>query len=1205
LSTATNAKKTTSRLTVLLACLVMVLAATAANVVAAGKIEFTGSRTVSGGIAGVVTDSVSTDFIVGATVKLYNDTNALLSTKLTNATGAYSFTTLVDATYHMEFRDADYKPVNTDDVIVAGGVITTYDTMMDALPSTVNGTVMDPVGGFPIMGATVHLDDGFAPQQKVTGMDGNFSFQFIGHSMNIMVTASNYDNWQSGTTVVGTHEDLGFMGVPLERSPTDLTGQITGTGPVTGAMVFLNGGNHDFSAMTNETGWYTFYNIPWGNYDLVVVKDGFFFYNTQVYAAPGTMNQKSVDIKETPTPSAEAFGYVKDQVTSLPIANAMVCLVDNELGEQLCAMTGMDGYFHFMVYPGYFELQISASGYKGHDSFVSIIKGDVKNLGDILLTVLPVMDKTLSGTVKSGVNPVSGATITILDGDVTVNSGMSNGAGDYAVSTYAGTFSVEVKASGFFDKTLTGVVISADKVLPIDLIIVPVMKNSVFGYVKDMTGVPINGATVTLVDTTTGHSLFMVSQTTTAGGYYSFNIYDGSFLFIVQAKGFQTDMKNLTLAANHQEDMTLSVSDQEVVKTTIVFKDWSNVTISMDSHMVNDVMMGRYLIDTVFGNGDGTVTSNEVSAWLAVEQAKGPVAKDTEGMLSVDGASFGIVDGTFAVAIHGAEGSILAASEILVTKSANFTAKTPIATLKNHTVKYNAAFDNKVTDNTTDLTVPAGWEARHIDAEYVSVSGTYTVTMNPPMEMTGISSEMVVINVTGNKVPVADAGHNRTVKVNVNQTFDASASSDDYGISNYTWNFGDATMGYKEVSVHKFTLPTGEDKHNYTVTITVRDTAGVTNSTKIWVLVDGAPPVATFTAIGSINGTTANPVANEDQEKIYFNASGSTDNVAVANYTWYFGDGKFAYGMAVNHTWVQPGIYNVTVNVTDAAGWWANHTVAVTIKDITHPIARITFNGESSLYLSDKVNLTFNGSQSTDNVKVVRYNWSFGDGNGGTIVKGSLSGNATAAQEIVYQFGKIGKFNVTLTVVDAGGNTNTSVPITIEIKDRPKIPDLTIESIKIENAASFKMEGLGIHDGDKVKITVKVKNNGDGAISAGNPNTDFSIQFTYGTHKISMKRSLTIAANGETTVTVYWDKAKQGKYKICAEADPENRIGEKDESNNKKCSKTYDITYSWTLIGGISAGVIVVIALAAVGWYMSKKASEERREKLRQRKKIR
>jgi len=486
-----------------------------------------------------------------------------------------------------------------------------------------------------------------------------------------------------------------------------------------------------------------------------------------------------------------------------------------------------------------------------------------------------------------------------------------------------------------------------------------------------------------------------------------------------------------------------------------------------------------------------------------------------------------------------------------------------------------------------------GWEARHTDAEYVVVSGTFTVTMNPPMEMTGISSEMVVINVTGNKIPVADAGHNKTVKVNVNQTFDASASSDDFGISNYTWNFGDGTMGYKEVSVHKFALPNGEDMHNYTVTLTVKDTAGVTNSTKIWVLVDGAPPVATFAA----NKT----VADEDKDKIGFNASGSSDNIKPTklNYTWYFGDGKFAYGIAVNHTWVQPGSYNVTLNVTDAAGWWANHTVTVTIKDITHPIARITFNGESSLFLEDKVNLTFNGSQSTDNVKVVLYNWSFGDGSS------IVSGNKTKAQEVIYKDTKKGKFNVTLTVVDAQGITNTSVPITIEVKEKPKIPDLTIDSIKVENAASFKMEGLGIHDGDKVKITVKIKNNGDGAISAGNANTDFSIQFTYGTHKISVKRLLTIAAHGETTVTIYWDKAKQGKYKICGEADPENRIGELDESNNKKCSKTYDITYSWTLIGGISAGVIVVIALAAVGWYMSKKASEERREKLRQRKKIR
>jgi PKD repeat protein len=1198
LSTATYAKKQTNKLTVLLACFVMVLAGTAANVVAAGKIEPAGSRVVSGAIAGVVKDFVSNDVIAGATVNVYNQTYALMGTDTTDGSGAYAVTALIDGTYTVNFTHLDYNMMSMGAVTVSGGLTTTLDVALNPLPSTISGQVMDTTHFEPIMFATVTLyEDGTKQQNTMTDMNGNFSFTTLARSVELSASMTGYIQYSSGTEPIGVHEDLSDQLIFLSRTSISLSGQITGMGPVSGAKVVLMGDDYA-EAITNETGWYNF-NVVWGQYTMVITKDGFFFYSEQVYFTWMPTQTMSVDIKETPTPSAEAFGYVKDKVTEMPISGAMVCLVDNDLGGQLCAMTGMDGYFHFMVYPAYFELQISAPGYKGHSSFVSIIKGDNKNLGDILLTVLPVMDKTLSGIITSGATPVSKATVTIFDGEVSVNSGMSDPSGDYAVMTYAGTFTVKVEAFGFFDKTVTGVVISADKTLDIAIVEIPMMNNTFFGYVKDTAGVPISGAMVQLVDTATGHSWYTFKDATTTGGFYSFNIYDGSFLFMVQAKGFQTDMKKLTIAANHQEDMTLSVADQEVQKTSIVFKDWSNASIMMDSHIVNDVMMLRYTIDTAYGNGDGTVTTDEVSAWLAVEQAKGPMAKDTEGMLSVDGTSFGIVDGTFAVAVHGAEGDILSAAEVLIAKSANFTTKAPIAALKNHTVKFNAAFDNKVMDNTTDLTVPAGWEARKIDAEYVSVSGTFTVTMNPPMEMTGISSEMVVLNVTGNKIPVADAGHNKTVKVNVNQTFDASASSDDFGISNYTWNFGDGTMGYKEVSVHKFTLPTGEDKHNYTVTLTVKDTAGVINSTKIWVLVDGAPPVATFVATGSVNGTADSPVANEDQEKIYFNASGSMDNVKIANYTWYFGDGKFAYGMAVNHTWVQPGTYNVTLNVTDAAGWWANHTVAVTIKDITHPIARITFNGESSIYLENKVNLTFNGSKSTDNVGVVTYTWSFGDGSAG------VTGNKTKAQEAIYQYTKIGKFNVTLTVLDAATNTNTSVAITIEVKSKPKIPDLTIESIKIENAASFKMEGLGIHDGDKVKITVKVKNNGDGAISAGNPNTDFSIQFTYGTHKISMKRSLTIAAHGETTVTVYWDKAKQGKYKICADADPENRIGEVDETNNKKCSKTYDITYSWTLIGGISAGVVVVIVLAAVGWYMSKKASEERREKLRQRKKIR
>lgn len=1196
MSTVTSLKKASSRLTVLLAVAIMLLASTAVVVVGAGRIDLPeGSATGGpGGIAGVVKDIVNGSSIKSVAVKFFDGTNHLKSTGITTGQGNYiNATPLVNGPYSVAFNHKDYEVYNISGKTVATGKTYWLNVSLQPFPSVVTGVVQDLVSGAPVQGATVTLKDGDLEPTMPTPANGTYKFTTTARSGYIKVDALiNFKGYTGSTVNIPINFTVNMPPISLERATGHLNGKVTGAnGAIAGANVILRGWKTQ-NMTTNATGGYSF-DAEWGQYTLAIVKDGYYLNSIDVGVTAAQTVTKDMSMRSTPELTAEVFGYVKDSATHIPIDGAMVCFVDNDAGGQLCMKTGVDGYFHFNIYPGYFEAQFNATGYKPYKTTVSLTKGDNKNVGDILIQVLPAMNKKLSGKVKFGTTGIPNAMVSIYDGDVMVTYGMSAMDGNYSIMTYTGTFTVKATAGGYFDKTLTGIVVAGDTTQDIDMIQVPAMKDKVFGYIMAAGKNPIKGASVSLVDRMAGHSWFTVKADTTDGGYYTFNIYDGSFLFIVKADGFNADMKKVTIGADYQQDMLLNASGQEPLMTTVTFKDWQNMSLVMEDHMTNNVKLLRYTIDSAFGNGDGTVTGPEVDAWVLVEQAKGPQAKDTKDLLLVDGTAYGIVDTSFMVKAKGAEGDIMSTDVIILTKAANFTSMATITALKNHTIKYNVTFDTKFTDNSTDLTVPAGWEARHIDSEYVSVSGTFMVSLKPPLEKKGLNYELVELNVTGNTPPAADAGKNRTIKVDVNTTFDASSSADDFGISNYSWNFGDGKTGYGVNLNHKYALTGVIKDKNFTVSLTVKDTAGVTNSTKIWVLVDGEKPTADFTATGSKNGTATAPVANEDQEKIVFNASTSKDNIKIANYTWNFGDGHFGYGVLVNHTWVQPGAFNVTLNVTDAAGWWSNKTVKVTIRDVTHPYAIITFNGANSVYLEDKTNQTFNGSRSTDNVAVVSYNWDFADGTIGT------------GQQLNHSYTKVGKFNVTLNVSDAAGNTNKSEAILITVQKKPTLPDLMIDSIKFENAASFKIGGSDIHDGDKVKITIAVKNLGDAAIDASNTNTEYSVQFTYGSHIITIVHKLTVAAHGTATVVAYFPVAKQGKYKLCAEADPENRIPEKDESNNKKCTGDVTVGYSWTLMGGIAAGIIIVFVLAGVGYYMSKKASEERREKLRQRKKMR
>jgi DNA/RNA endonuclease G (NUC1) len=87
-----------------------------------------------------------------------------------------------------------------------------------------------------------------------------------------------------------------------------------------------------------------------------------------------------------------------------------------------------------------------------------------------------------------------------------------------------------------------------------------------------------------------------------------------------------------------------------------------------------------------------------------------------------------------------------------------------------------------------------------------------------------------------------------------------------------------------------------------------------------------APPVAAIS--GATTGTEGSSLA--------FSASGSTDADAgdVLTYTWTFGDGGTATGVAPSHTFADNGTYTVTVRATDSKDVYSEATMTTTITNI-------------------------------------------------------------------------------------------------------------------------------------------------------------------------------------------------------------------------------------------------------------------------------
>ena len=140
-------------------------------------------------------------------------------------------------------------------------------------------------------------------------------------------------------------------------------------------------------------------------------------------------------------------------------------------------------------------------------------------------------------------------------------------------------------------------------------------------------------------------------------------------------------------------------------------------------------------------------------------------------------------------------------------------------------------------------------------------------------------------------------------------SFDASASNDpDGNITKYGWDFGDGKKGNKVKTNHTY-----QNAGNYTVTLTVTDNSGKTNTATKTITVNVAvvpgSPLASF---------TADKMSGNAPLKVSFDASASNDpDGNITKYDWDFDDGTKGNGVNLNHTYQQDGIYTVTLTVTD------------------------------------------------------------------------------------------------------------------------------------------------------------------------------------------------------------------------------------------------------------------------------------------------
>ncbi|MFZ4549240.1 MAG: PKD domain-containing protein, partial [Bacteroidales bacterium] len=293
-------------------------------------------------------------------------------------------------------------------------------------------------------------------------------------------------------------------------------------------------------------------------------------------------------------------------------------------------------------------------------------------------------------------------------------------------------------------------------------------------------------------------------------------------------------------------------------------------------------------------------------------------------------------------------------------------------------------------NNTSDIENP-----QHSYAD----TGTYMVSMIA-VNYNNCSDTMTK-QVTIHALPSVGIVHSQ-VCLNSPATFGPDPEIVDISYINFWhWDFGDGITSSEKNTLHQYNS-TGI----YSVTLTITDSAGCSNSVSHTVIVNDLPFTHFDAGLNNCSG----------KEVTFSNFSYSPTGYII-RWIYDFGDGNTQTVLhpgnpTVTHTYVYPGTYPVTLSVQSSDSCWNSELQQIIIK----PGAVANFDYSSIPCSNDPVSFT-DLTQLNGGGSIVQWQWDFGD-------PASAGANQSTIQNPTHQFSVPGQYTITLQVSLANGCTS-------------------------------------------------------------------------------------------------------------------------------------------------------------------------------------
>ncbi len=381
--------------------------------------------------------------------------------------------------------------------------------------------------------------------------------------------------------------------------------------------------------------------------------------------------------------------------------------------------------------------------------------------------------------------------------------------------------------------------------------------------------------------------------------------------------------------------------------------------------------------------------------------------------------------------------------------------------------------------------------------------GSHTVTLTATDAQNATGTAIVAITVTANQAPtvsIATPTNNAVVLLGLSVTLSGAGNDVEDGAltgASLVWTSSiDGPLG-SGVSVTTSALSAG----THTLTLTAKDSYGATGVASVALKINQAP-VATIAA-------PANAASFAPGAVVSFAGTGADPEdgaLTTSSLVWTSSrDGQIGTGAAFSTSTLTTGAHVITLTARDVNGATGTATRSITIAALNSPpVANFTASCPTS-------QCTLDASASTDNLGIVRYAWTWGDGRTENKVL-PITRNTWAVTGI---------YTITLTVTDAGGLTNT-ISKQVPVPDLP--PVVTIIAPVGGNVfpqgapVTFAGSATDFEDGTLAGSSLWWSSSVNGPL--GNGATISTSALTPGTHTITLSAADVLGAVGTATRTI-------------------------------------------------------------------------------------